>query len=83
MTVFTERGQSLNSLCRDPRQETGNYISSYATVVPERGEEEEEEGRGRTERRGLHLNSINTIVLWPSEAQLIWSPMSHVPSSSF
>lgn len=52
----------------DSRQETGNDISSYTTVVP--GREEEEEGRSKAGRWGLHPSSINTIVLCLREAKL-------------
>lgn len=41
-----------------------------------------EEGRSRAGRWGLHLNSINTIVACLSEAELICSTLSHVPSSN-
>lgn len=75
--VTEQCGQSAQTGNRKLHQQLCN------SCARERERGEEEEGRGRAERWGLHLNSINTIVLWLSEAELICSPMSHVPSSSF
>lgn len=82
------RGLSLSSELRvrcgqtaempDRKQE----MASAAMQQLCQGEGGEEEGRSRAGRWGLHLNSINTIVPCLSEAELICSTLSHVPSSN-
>lgn len=83
-----ERGLSLSSELRvrcGPTAEMPDRKQEMASAAMQQlcqGEGGEEEGRSRAGRWGLHLNSINTIVPCLSEAELICSTLSHVPSSN-